>query len=172
MEITKEKVVTVEYTLRDEANQVVDTSTGRAPLTYVHGMGGMIPGFEAALEGKRAKESLAFVVEPSQGYGERNESLLFPVPRDRFQDIEDLEVGMQIQAQTPHGVTIMTISRIDEQAVVLDGNHPMAGKSLFFEVQVLDVRDATREELEHVHCGHEQGCDSTCCGSCESTCGE
>jgi len=169
MQIAKEKVVTVEYTLKDAEGKTLDTSVGRGPLTYIQGVGSMIPGFEAALEGKEPQDTLSFVVEPSQGYGERNEAMLFPIPKDRFQNISDLQVGKQVQVRTPHGVIPMTIFKIDDESVTLDANHPMAGKQLFFEVKVLDVRTATEEELENIY-SRTHGCDSSCGEGCETGC--
>ena len=172
MEITKDKAVTVEYTLRGEGGQIIDTSRGRGPLTYIHGMGSMIPGFEAALEGKQAKDSLSFTVAAAQGYGERDDNMLFPIPREQFQGIENLEVGLQLQVRTPQGAVVMRVAEIDEATVTLDANHPLAGVPLFFEVEVLDVRDATQAELDGASgCGSES-CSPSCCDSCGSGCSE
>jgi len=169
MNIAKERVVTVEYTLKDAAGKTLDTSVGRTPLTYIQGVGSMIPGFEAALEGKEPEDMLSFVVEPLQGYGERNESMLFQIPKDRFQNINDLQEGKQVQVRTPHGVITMTVFKIDDDSVTLDANHPMAGKRLFFEVKVLNVRAATEEELQNVY-SRMQGCGSSCSQGCEKSC--
>jgi len=169
MNIAKERVVTVEYTLKDADGRTLDTSAGRTPLTYIQGVGSMIPGFEAALEGKGPEGMLSFVVEPSQGYGERNESMLFSIPRERFQNISDLQVGKQVQVRTPHGTITMTVFKIDDESITLDANHPMAGKKLFFEVKVLNVRDATEEELQNVY-SRIHGCDSSCNQGCEDGC--
>jgi FKBP-type peptidyl-prolyl cis-trans isomerase SlyD len=170
MEISKNKVVTVEYTLQDAEGTVLDTSHGREPLTYIQGTGSMIAGFEAALEGKTAQEKFSFVVEPGQAYGERDETMVFPVPREHFEGIDDLQTGLRLQAQTPQGAMVMTVARIEDQMVTLDANHPMAGKHLHFGVEVLDVRDATEEELSSVRCG--EGCSPSCCDTCGSSCGE
>lgn len=171
MEIGKEKIVTVEYTLKDKAGNVIDTSKGRGALTYMHGVGHMIPGFETALEGKGSKESLSFSVEPLQGYGERNDAMLFPIPKDKFQDPQNITIGMQVQVQTEQGATVMTVAEVSDQSVVLDANHPLAGKELFFDVEILDVRDATEAELKSVR-ESQQGCSPTCCESCSSSCSE
>jgi FKBP-type peptidyl-prolyl cis-trans isomerase SlyD len=169
MQITKHKAVTVEYTLTDDAGQVLDSSRNRAPLTYIQGVGNMINGFETALEGKQDGDKFSFDVAPADGYGERDETLVFAVPKDRFQETPDLEVGMRFQVQTPDGAMIMAVDRIEENSVVLDGNHPLAGNRLHFDVEVVGVREATDEELTESH-NHGQGCGCSCdesdCGGC------
>jgi FKBP-type peptidyl-prolyl cis-trans isomerase SlyD len=174
MQIEKQKAVTVEYTLTNDTGEILDSSKDRAPLTYVQGMGNMISGFETALEGKQAGDKFSFEVAPADGYGEQDEALLFTVPKDRFQGTPDLEVGMRFQVQTPNGAMIMAVDRIEEGSVVLDGNHPLAGKSLHFDVEVVGVRDATDEELTVAQspaqgCGcscDDSGCGDSGCGSC------
>ncbi|HVN23122.1 MAG TPA: peptidylprolyl isomerase [Syntrophorhabdales bacterium] len=179
MQITKDKAVTVEYTLKNEAGEVLDTSRNRAALTYVQGTGNMIQGFENALEGKQAGDKFSFDVAPADGYGERDNSLLFSVAKDKFQGVPDLEVGMRFQVQTPNGAMIMAVDRVEGDSVVLDGNHPLAGNKLSFDVEVMGVRDATDEELMEAHspshgCGcscddtshEESGCGGSSCGGC------
>ena len=169
MQITKHKAVTVEYTLTDDAGQVLDSSRNRAPLTYIQGVGNMINGFETALEGKQAGDKFSFDVAPADGYGERDDALVFTVPKERFQGTPDLEVGMRFQVQTPEGAMIMAIDRIEENSVVLDGNHPLAGNRLHFDVEVVGVREATDDELTEAH-NHGQECGCSCddsgCGGC------
>jgi len=97
MEIAKHKSVTVEYTLKNDAGDVLDTSSNRGPLTYIQGVGNMIPGFESALEGKKSGEKFAFEVAPADGYGEKDANLMFSVPKDRFQGVQDLKVGMRFE---------------------------------------------------------------------------
>ena len=167
MEITEQKAVTVEYTLTNEAGEVLDSSRDRAPLTYVQGVGNMIAGFETALEGKQAGDKFSFDVAPGDAYGERDKSLLFAVPKDRFQGTPDLEVGMRFEVQTPNGAMIMAVDRIEDDSVVLDGNHPLAGNRLHFDVEVVGVRDATDEELVQAQ-NPAQGCGCSCD---ESGCG-
>ncbi len=175
MQIAKQKAVTVEYTLTNDTGEILDSSRNRAPLTYVQGMDGMISGFETALEGKQAGDKFSFDVAPADGYGEQDKALLFTVPKDRFEGTPDLEVGMRFQVQTPNGAMIMAVDRIEEDSVVLDGNHPLAGKKLHFDVEVVGVRDATDEEMTEAQnpaqgCGcscDDSGCgDSGCGGSC------
>jgi FKBP-type peptidyl-prolyl cis-trans isomerase SlyD len=147
MSITNHKAVTVQYTLKDDAGETIDTSVGRDPLFYIHGTGGLLPGFEAALDGKTKGDTVSFSLEPKDGYGERKPSMIFKVPRERFSDIEDMREGLQFAVNGPQGTMVMTALKIDDKNVTLDGNHPLAGKNLHFEVEVLDVRDATEEEI-------------------------
>ncbi len=158
MEISKHKVVTMDYTLTDEKGNTIDTSQGREPLAYIHGVGGIIPGLEAALEGRNPGEQLQVKIAPEDGYGDRDESLLQVVPRDRF-DAEDVNVGMQFHAQGEQGVSVVTVVAVDDENVTVDANHPLAGVTLNFDVEVKEVREATEEELSHGHVhgpgGHE-----------------
>lgn len=173
MEIAREKMVTVEYTLTNDAGEVLDTSKNRAPLSYIHGIGGMIPGFESALEGKKEGDKFSFDVSPRDGYGEHDASLLFSVPKDRFADGDKLALGMRFQVQTPNGAAIMAVHQINDDTVVLDANHPLAGATLHFDVEVLGVRDATDEEIRQAtyagsgcSCDSGSSCDTGGCGSC------
>lgn len=150
MLIENRKVVTLEYTLTDETGEVLDTSKGSDPLVYLHGAGNIVPGLEVALMGKDEGESLKVTVAPPEGYGERDEELIETVPKDRFDD-EELEVGMQFQATGPEGPVMLTVLKVQNDTVTLDANHPLAGKTLSFDVTVLAVRDATLEELTHGH---------------------
>lgn len=152
MEITKDKVVVIDYKLTDNDGQELDTSEGREPLHYLHGAGNMIPGLENSLEGKSAGDQLQVTVEPADGYGERNDALQQQVPRDQFADVGDLEIGMQFRVPTEDGEHIViTVIEIADEVVTVDGNHALAGVTLNFSVTVREVRDATEEELQHGH---------------------
>jgi FKBP-type peptidyl-prolyl cis-trans isomerase SlyD len=151
MQIAKNTVATIDYTLTDPSGQVIDTSKGRQPLAYLHGASNIIPGLETALEGKGAGESLAVTVPPEQGYGARDPNLVQPVPRSNFQGISEIKPGMQFQAQTPDGARVVTVVNVDPQNVTVDANHPLAGMELQFDVKVVDVRPATTEEVAHGH---------------------
>jgi len=157
MQVAKDKVVSIDYTLTDDEGTVLDSSEGRAPLAYLHGAGNIIPGLEKALEGKRAGEKLTVRVAAAEAYGERDDALTQQVPREMFMGVDELEVGMRFQAQTNQGVQIVTITEISGDVVTVDGNHPLAGKPLNFAVSVVDVRDATGEELAHGHVHGEGG---------------
>jgi FKBP-type peptidyl-prolyl cis-trans isomerase SlyD len=151
MQVNKDKVVSIDYTLTSDAGQVLDSSQGKAPLEYLHGAGNIIPGLESALQGKTAGEAVKVSVPPAQAYGERDERMVQPVPRTAFQGIDRIEPGMQFQANTQGGPRIVTIVGVNADQVTVDANHPLAGQTLNFDVKVIDVRDATQEELSHGH---------------------
>lgn len=151
MQIEKNRVVTLNYTLRDEQGAVLDTSTGRAPLSYLHGKGNIIPGLEEALAGKAAGDKLDVTVAPERAYGPRDERLVQIVPRARFGEVAGLQPGMQVRANGPQGPRVVTVVRIDRDFVTVDGNHPLAGRTLHFSVEVAEVRKATHEEVSHGH---------------------
>lgn len=151
MQVDKNRVVAINYTLTDKQGQVLDTSENSGPLKYLHGNGGIIPGLEAALQGKNPGEKIHVEIAPEDAYGKRDESLVQAVPRDRFQGIDQIKVGMQFQAKGSAGQRIVTVAGVDEQNVTVDANHPLAGIALTFDVTVVDVRDATPDELSHGH---------------------
>ena len=160
MQIKKNTVVTMDYHLRDDENTVIDSSGDSGPFPYLHGAGGIIPGLESAMEGKKAGDNVKVRIPPEEGYGERDDSLLQSVPRENFQGIDDISVGMQFQTPMEDGSQqVVTVMTVDDKQVTVDGNHPLAGVPLNFDVTVVDVRDATDEELEHGHVhgpgGHE-----------------
>lgn len=151
MQIEKHKVVTIEYTLTDNEGEVIDTSEGGEPLAYIQGVGSLIQGIESALEGRATGDELQVTVPPEKGYGERDDALVDTVAREAFAEVEDLEVGMRFRAQTDDGERIVVVADIEGDEVTVDGNHPLAGMELNFDLKVVDVRDATEEELEHGH---------------------
>ena len=158
MQIGNETVVTIHYTLTDAKGVVLDSSAGEEPLSFVHGAGTMIPGLEKALLGKSPGESMKISVAPADGYGLRDEDLVQKVPRKNF-PIEDVEVGMHFQTRSPNGPRIITVLATDDENITVDANHPLAGATLNFDVQVLEVRAATPEDLR------------PSCGSCETCSG-
>ena len=151
MHIEKNRVVTFNYTLRDDQGAVIDTSSGRAPLSYLHGKGNIVPGLEQALVGKAVGDKLDVTVAPEQGYGSRDERLVQIVARSKFGDVANLAPGMQVRASGPQGARLVTVVRVDRDFVTVDGNHPLAGRTLHFSVEVADVRKATHEEISHGH---------------------
>ena len=152
MLISRNKVVRFDYTLTDDNAQVLDSSEGGEPLTYLHGSGNIIPGLESALEGKRAGESLSVRIAATEAYGERDDDLVQSVPREMFEDSDSILVGMQFQSGDPDGNTrIVTVVSTDAASVTVDGNHPLAGVPLNFVVTIVEVRDASSEELTHGH---------------------
>ncbi|HSG69159.1 MAG TPA: peptidylprolyl isomerase [Planctomycetaceae bacterium] len=151
MQAVKEKVVSIHYTLTGEDGRVIDSSEGRDPLAYLHGAKNIVPGLERALEGKAPGEDIAVTVPPEEGYGQRNDELVQPVPKSNFPEGVDPQLGMQFQAQTAAGPRLVRVVEVEEEIVTIDANHPLAGKSLNFNVSIVDVRDATPEELQHGH---------------------
>lgn len=151
MQIANNVVASIEYTLTDDQGNVIDSSVGGEPLAYLHGAGNIIPGLEDALEGKKAGDSFKVSVSPSEGYGEKDEALLQVVPRSMFRGVDQIEPGMQFHAQTDYGMQVITVAKVEGDNVTVDGNHPLAGQNLNFDVKVIEVRAATAEELEHGH---------------------
>ena len=151
MEISADRVVTIHYTLKDDGGTVLDSSAGGEPLAYLQGRGNLVPGLERALEGKQEGNSVAVVVSPADGYGTRDESLVQRVPKRSLQGAGAVKKGMQFQARTDDGMRLFTVAAVIGDMVTLDGNHPLADRTLHFDVQVLGVREATEEELQHGH---------------------
>jgi FKBP-type peptidyl-prolyl cis-trans isomerase SlyD len=154
--IANDHVVKFHYTLTNSEGEVLDKSEGQ-PLVYLHGAGNIIPGLENALTGKTVGEKLIVNVPAAQGYGEYNPDLVQEVPRQMFQGVDNIEAGMQFQAQTDDGVQIVTVKTVDGDTVIVDANFPLAGQDLTFDVEIVEVRDATSEELEHGHVHGEGG---------------
>ena len=151
MAITRDSVVTIHYTLKDDAGAVIDSSASGEPLAYLHGHGNIVPGLERALSGRDAGDKLSVRVPPAEGYGEYDNQLVQSVPRRALRGIKDVQPGMHLHAQTEAGTRTVTVTRVQGDMVTLDANHPLAGKNLNFDIQVEDVRQATEEELSHGH---------------------
>jgi FKBP-type peptidyl-prolyl cis-trans isomerase SlyD len=169
MQIEKDRVVSIDYTLTSPQGDVLDSSKGRQPLTYLHGAGNLIPGLEAALQGKTAGHSFSVTVAPEDAYGIKDPARVQAVPRSAFSGVPEIKPGMQFQARGPHGVQIVTVVSADDQTVTVDANHPLAGMSLKFDVTIVDVRQATEQELSHGHIHGGAGCQGGegGCGGCE-----
>lgn len=151
MHIAPHSAVTIEYTLTDPSGEVLDTSEGGDPLSYVHGTEALIPGLEAELDGKRVGERFDVKVAPADGYGERDERLVQEVARQQLPAGLELELGVEITAQSSAGDLVVTVIAIDGERVTLDGNHPLAGIELHFVGRIVGVRSASQEELAHGH---------------------
>jgi FKBP-type peptidyl-prolyl cis-trans isomerase SlyD len=151
MQIAERTVASFNYTLTNDAGEIIDSSEGRSPLAYLHGAGNIVPGLEKEMAGRKAGDRFDVVVAPEEGYGQPNPMLVQTVPRDAFQGVDSIEVGMEFQAQTPQGPLSVVVSKVDADNVTVDGNHPLAGKTLHFAIEVTDVRDASVEELAHGH---------------------
>lgn len=151
MQIGKNAVVSMDYTLTDTGGQVLDTSKGRGPLTYLHGAGNIIPGLEKALEGKAKGDNVKVTIAPEEAYGNVNPALQQAVPKTAFQGVPEVKVGMQFQAQSPQGPVQVRVVKIEGDQVTIDANHPLAGATLNFDVTIVDVREASAEEASHGH---------------------
>jgi FKBP-type peptidyl-prolyl cis-trans isomerase SlyD len=147
MPIADNDVVTIHYTLKDDSDEVIDSSAGGEPLAYLHGHGNIVPGLEHELAGKSVGDRLQVRVPADQGYGEYDRALVQKVPRRTLKGIANLRVGQRLQA----GHQAVTVTHIAGDMVTLDGNHPLAGQNLNFEVEITAVRPATEQELAHGH---------------------
>ncbi len=167
MKIGKNKVATFDYTLSSESGEILDSSKEAGSLPYMHGIGSLIRGLESAMEGRSPGDSFSVSVLPAEGYGEWDETLLDVVPRSAIDGIGNLEVGHRIQVKDHDGARTASVTKIEDDRVTLDGNHPMVGMTLNFDINIVDVRDATKEELEH---GHLMGEDDCGCGCQDDSC--
>jgi len=157
MQIAQNAVVAFHYTLTDDEGQVIDSSQGRAPLTYLHGTGQIVPGLEKQMEGRVAGDAFNADVAPEEGYGVHRPELVQEVPRAAFQGVDDIQPGMQFQGRGPQGEINVTVTKVEDDKVYVDGNHPLAGKTLHFAIDVSSVREASAEELSHGHVHGEGG---------------
>lgn len=151
MVVAADKVVHIHYTLTNDEGEVLDSSRGHAPLAYIHGQGNIIPGLESALAGRAVGDTFSVSIPPEEAYGLHDESLIQAAPKSAFVGVAEIEPGMQFHAETPEGMQLVTVIEVLDDEVILDGNHPMAGITLNFAVEITEIRDATVEELEHGH---------------------
>ena len=158
MQISDNKVALIHYTLTNGDGEVLDSSDGAEPLAYVHGQGNLVPGLEKALAGKQQSDKLEVSVVPEEGYGPVVDEMIQTVPRDAFAGVEEINVGMRFEASTAGGPVSVEVTKVEGDEVTVDGNHPLAGQTLNFDVEVMEVRDATEDELAHGHV-HGEGCN-------------
>ncbi len=158
MQISDKKVASINYNLKNDAGEILDSSEGGEPLIYLQGAGNIIPGLEKALLGKQVGDTLEVTVAPEEGYGPVHEEMIQTVPRDAFDGVEEIAEGMRFEAQTANGPISVVVVAVDEESVTVDGNHALAGETLHFYVEVLEVRDASEDELKHGHI-HGPGCN-------------
>lgn len=151
MNITNNCVASFHYTLTDGTGKVLDSSEGQEPLSYLHGAGNIIPGLEKALLGKSVGDKLNVAVAAAEAYGERDDSMVQELPSSMFSGVDKIDVGMEFHAETEHGLQVVTVTAVENDVVTIDGNHPLAGVDLNFDVEVTDIRAATEEELTHGH---------------------
>lgn len=168
MKIEDKKIVAIHYTLKDKDGNIIDSSAGGEPLKYMQGTGQLIPGLESKLSGHEEGDKFHVEVEPALGYGEYNDALVAEVPRSQFDADFEIQVGQSFQAETPTGAMVVRVTKVSDDKITVDGNHELAGKELFFDVEIVSVRDATEEELS----SYESSC--SCgggCGGCGGGCG-
>lgn len=151
MQIAADKVVVIHYTLKNDAGEVLDSSSGGDPLSYIQGNGSIIPGLEEALEGKTTGDKLQVAIAAEKAYGAHDPQLIQQVPKRAFQGVGNVQAGMRFTAQTEHGPRQVVVTRVVGDMVTVDGNHPLAGQNLNFDVEIAEVRDASEEELSHGH---------------------
>ena len=157
MEISEKKVALFHYTLRNKNGEILDSSDGQSPLGYIHGVGNIIPGLEKALQGKRKGDKVKVVIEPENAYGSKDDTLVQTVPITNFDDQSKVKEGIQFQVNSPEGSRVATVVKVEAGNVTVDFNHPLAGETLDFDVEITDVRDASDEELHHGHVHGEGG---------------
>lgn len=180
MTITQDTFVSINYTLKNKDGQVIDSSNGGEPLEFIAGRGFLIAGLEKELEGKKAGDKFSAIIPPAEAYGEYSNQLKISVPKTQFDTDVEIEVGMQFQAGMGQ---IVTVKEVKEKEVVIDANHPLAGETLYFDVEIVSVRAATSEEIAAIlaprggcgggcggcggGCGDDCNCDDDCsCGGC------
>ncbi|MDD1612881.1 MAG: peptidylprolyl isomerase [Methylococcaceae bacterium] len=158
MQVANNMAVSIHYTLTNDEGEVIDSSIGSDALVYLHGKGNIISGLEQALAGKEVGEEFTVRIPAEDAYGEFMPERVQVIPRSMFEGIDHLEVGMQFHADVSSGPGIVAIVDIDGDDITIDGNHPLAGMPLTFDVEIVDIRPATHEELEHGHI-HGPSCD-------------
>ena len=169
MKITQHCAVSIHYRLSDEQGRVIEDSFEAEPMLYLHGTENMIPGLENELEGKVAGDKLDVTVDAANGYGPYHDGLRQEVPLSAFGDVEDIVPGMRFIAETEMGQRPVQVIEVKDDVVVVDGNHPLAGQALNFVVEVIEVREATSEEIAHGHIhAHGSSCGSAHGSSCGS----
>ena len=158
MIIKKDAVVEMHYTLKNDAGEIIDTSKGKEPMPFIQGHGHIIPGLEKALEGLKIGETCDVSIEPEDAYGDHHEEAIQEIPKEALQGIDKIEIGMELQSQDEQGNPfIVHVEKINEETVTINANHPLAGEILHFSVSIDNIREATKDELEHGHV-HSESC--------------
>jgi FKBP-type peptidyl-prolyl cis-trans isomerase SlyD len=157
MQITNGKVASFHYTLTNDQGEILDSSEGHDPLSYIHGYRMIIPGLEKALNGKSAGDTFNVTVDPQEAYGERHEDLIQDISRGVFPEDKEIVPGMKFHAQTEDGTQIITVVEVGDEQITIDANHPLAGERLTFDIEVTGIRDATEEEKSHGHVHPPEG---------------
>jgi len=157
MQVADNMAVSIHYTLTNDEGEVIDSSIGGSPLAYLHGAGNIISGLEKALHGKAEGEQFTVRIEADDAYGDFMEDRVQIIPREMFEGVDVLEVGMQFHADVSSGPGVVTIVEIDGDDITIDGNHPLAGVPLTFNVEIVEIRPASKEEMDHGHIHGEGG---------------
>ena len=147
----KDKVVTFHYTLTNATGEQMESSRESDPMSYLHGANNIIRGLEKAMEGHAIKDTFSATLEPEEAYGVRNENNVQRVPMKRLKGIGKVSVGQILNLKTNEGQVQVTVLKVGRFNVDVDGNHPLAGVQLTFDVEITDIRDASEEEIEHRH---------------------
>lgn len=148
MDIHKDSVVTLHYTIRDDNDTLLETTIGKIPLSYIHGLGQILEGIEEAINGKQTGDTLELTIPSDRAYGERDESLTSTLPIAVFRGIDEIKPGMHFEMPHEEGVHIVTVMEVKDRDVIVDNNHPLAGKNLHLQIEVVGVREQTPEERE------------------------
>ena len=152
MKVGKDKVVLMHYTLKNDAGDVIDSSDGADPLPFLQGHGNIIPGLESALEGSKVGDKLEVSIKPEEGYGVRMKDAIQEIPSSALKGVDDVKVGMQLQSEDKDGnAFLVSVTKIEDDKITVDGNHPLAGQTLHFSVSIESIRKAEAEELSHGH---------------------
>lgn len=157
MQITDKTIAEFHYTLTNDDKEVIDSSHDREPMRYLHGSSTIVAGLEEEMEGKKPGDKFQVAVTPENGYGERVEQLVQTVPRSAFEGVDEVAPGMRFRAETQQGPVTVMVTEVGDEEVTVDGNHPLAGENLNFDVEVVAVREATPEEIEHGHPHDDDG---------------
>lgn len=151
MNISKGSVVLFDYTLTDDEKDIIDSSKDGGPLAYLHGEGQIVKGLENAMEGRKAGDAFSVTIAPEEAYGNHDPAKIATVSADQIEGGDELEEGMQLEASSDQGEQVVVVTKINGDKVTLDGNHPLAGMTLHFDITIREVREATEEEIEHGH---------------------
>jgi FKBP-type peptidyl-prolyl cis-trans isomerase SlyD len=157
MKVKNDNVVSFHYTLKNDQGDIIDSSADSTPLDYLHGHGNIIEGLESELAGKGVGDQFSVMLSPEKAYGGYDPSMVQKVAQSDLDGIDEIQVGMQLQIDTNDGPAVVFVSEIAGDQITLDGNHPLAGETLHFDVEVVEIREATQEELSHGHAHHPDG---------------
>ena len=158
MKIAKNNVVVMHYAVSDSEGTLIDSSYEDKPMAIIQGTGYLIPGLDDALIDHEAGDKFEVSVACEDAYGERHDDYVQTVPREVLAGVEDLSLGTQLRATTDDGEQTVIVIDVQDDEITVDGNHPLSGLDLSFDVEIIEVREATADELEHGHVHSEGGC--------------